>query len=343
MSDSPRWTLSFLRLRRVHLRFHALFLAVAVFALFLSTSRPGEEALEYGALAVVILFASVMAHEAGHCYAAVRAGGTADLVVIGPLGGLAHPDVPREPMAELMTAVAGPAVNLAIVLLTLPLLPALGIGVLELLSPLQPAGLIHGSWWAVTLKLTFWINWLLLVVNLLPAFPLDGARVLRGLLCPALDYRGASVVAVRTSKLTAVGVCILAWLLRDEQSAVVLPTWVPLALFAVFVYTSASGEAARLEETDWEEELFSYDFSQGYTSLERTMDPPRKPVNSMRRWLENRREMRRRKRQWVEQEEERQVDAILIRLHEKGMSGLTAKERALLERVSARYRNRQQS
>jgi hypothetical protein len=111
----------------------------------------------------------------------------------------------------------------------------------------------------------------------------------------------------------------------------------------VFVYSSASAEAARLEEADWEEDLFSYDFSQGYTSLERTMDPPRKPSSSMRRWLENRREMRRRKRQWMEQEEERQVDAILIRLHEKGMAGLTAKERAVLQRVSARYRNRQGS
>jgi stage IV sporulation protein FB len=343
MSDSAHWTLSFFRLRRVHVRFHALFVAVAVFTLFLSTSRPGHEAFGYGVLAVAILLVSVAAHEAGHCYAAWRVGGSADSVVIGPLGGLAHPEVPREPMAELGTALAGPAVNLAVVLLALPLLPALELGVLDLLSPLQPTGLIQGTWWAVALKLTFWINWLLFVVNLLPAFPLDGARVLRGLLCPALDYRGASLVAVRTSKLTAVGVCILAWLLGGEQSAHVLPTWVPLVLFAVFVYASASAEALRLEENDWEEELFSYDFSQGYTSLERTMEPPRKPTGSMRRWLENRREMRLRKRQWIEQEEERQVDAILIRLHEKGMSGLSAKERALLERVSARYRNRQQS
>ncbi len=167
--------------------------------------------------------------------------------------------------------------------------------------------------------------------------------MLRALLCPALDYRSASLVAVRTSKLTAVGVVILAWLLWGEQSAAVLPTWVPLALFAVFVYSSASAEAAKLDENEWEEELFNYDFSQGYTSLERTMDPPHRPRSSVRRWLENRRELRRRKRQWQEQEEERQVDGILLRLHEVGMEGLTAKERALLNRVSARYRNRQGS
>ena len=63
----------------------------------------------------------------------------------------------------------------------------------------------------------------------------------------------------------------------------------------------------------------------------------------MRRWLDNRREQRQRRRQWIEQEEERQVDEILVRLHETGMNSLSAKERALLNRVSARFRNRQGS
>ncbi len=344
MSDSPHWNLYLARLRRVHLRFHALFLAVAVIVLFLSTSRPGEEAIGYGILAVAVLLASVLAHEAGHCCAALRVGGSAEQVMIGPLGGLAFPELPREPHAEFFTALAGPIVNLAIVLLTLPVLLVTGVGVLDLLSPLQPTGLIQGPWWAVSLKLAFWINWLMLLVNLLPAFPFDGARVLRALLWPAVDYRGATLVAVRTTKLTAIGVCVLAWLVGDVQSAEVLPAWVPLALFAVFVYTSGSAEAARLEEADWEEELFSYDFSQGYTSLEQTIEPPRKPAGSpVRRWLQNRRELRRRKRRQQEQEEERQVDAVLVRLHETGLEGLTAKERALLHRVSARYRNRQGS
>ncbi|REK17218.1 MAG: hypothetical protein DWQ37_07050 [Planctomycetota bacterium] len=343
MSDVPPFSLFLARLRRMHLGFHALFVAVAVFVLFLSTSHPGEEAIGYGVLAVAVLLASVAAHEAGHALIALRVGGSVDSVVLGPLGGLAHPELPREPQAELLTALAGPIVNLAIVLITLPLLFATGANVWELISPLQPVGLITGAWWAVTLKLAFWINWVLFIVNLLPAFPLDGARVLRALLVPALDYRSASLVAVRTTKLTAVGVCILAWLVSDIKSADVLPTWVPLALFAVFIWASARAEATKQEESDWEEDLFSYDFSQGYTSLERTMEPQRRPVGAVRRWIEQRREQRRRKRRSMEREEERQVDAILVRLHEKGMEGLSAKERAVLQRVSARYRDRQGS
>ena len=116
-----------------------------------------------------------------------------------------------------------------------------------------------------------------------------------------------------------------------------------ILLFAVFVFAGASAESSRIEEAEWEEDLLSYDFSQGYTSLERTMDPPSRQGSSLRRWLESRREMRRRKLRRQEQDEERQVDDILQRLHERGMNALSAKERALLHRVSARYRNRQGS
>ena len=55
----------------------------------------------------------------------------------------------------------------------------------------------------------------------------------------------------------------------------------------------------------------------------------------MQRWLHTRRELRRRRRESREQEEERQVDGILVRLHESGMNGLTPDERALLQRVEA--------
>jgi Zn-dependent protease len=342
MSDLPHWSLFFAQLRRIHLRIHASFFAVALFALFLSTS-PGQETPAYGLLAIVVLLVSVLVHEAGHMLAAARIGGSTEQLVIGPLGGLALPEIPREPQAELLVALAGPTANLCAVLLSLPLALAVGLNPTELMIPWQPVGLLVGEWWVVTLKLTFWCNWVMLVANLLPAYPLDGARVLKALLTPAIDYRSAGMVAVRATKMTAVVLLILAVVLRNDQATAILPVWVPIALLALFVYSHAALEAVKQEETDWEEELFNYDFSQGYTSLERTMDPPRKPRGSLRQWIDNRRAMRRRKRQWQEQEEERQVDAILIRLHEVGLDGLTAKERSLLNRVSARYRNRQGS
>ncbi len=329
------------RWRRLNIRVHGLFLAVAVFALFLSAERDTDEALGLGLLSVVILFFSVLAHEMGHAMAAARLGGTSDRIVIGPLGGLSHVDGPREAHAELITSLAGPLVNLGILLGTFPVLIAAEIHVAPLLSPLSPGNLTDGAWWAVGLKLTFWLNWVILLVNLLPAFPFDGARMLRAMLWPALDARTASQVAIRTSKLTAVGLCFLAWMLRDPKPMDILPTWLPLLLIAGFVYYCAHIEHLLLDENEWDEELYSYDFSQGYTSLERTPNPNPRPPMSLRRWIEKRKEARRRKRQSQELAEERQVDEILIRLHESGMEGLTSKERAILNRVSARYRNRQ--
>jgi len=287
--------------------------------------------------------ASVLAHELGHCFAAVRAGGHPEQIVLGPLGGLAPMHLPREPHAELITALAGPIVNFGILVLVLPILIAMRVDLVNLISPLQPADLLEGPWWSVSLKLAFWVNWLLLIANLLPAFPLDGGHILRAVVWPALDFRNANLVATRATKLTALGMCLLAWVLREDAPVTGLPVWVVLLLLAAWIYFSAQHETARWEEGEWDNDLYSYDFSQGYTSLERTADPSRRAGSSMRRWLEDRRELRRRRRQSQELAEERQVDEILIRLHESGIQNLSAKERALLNRVSARYRNRQRN
>ncbi|MEX2112594.1 MAG: hypothetical protein WD845_05375 [Pirellulales bacterium] len=343
MNDSSGWSLSLGRWGRVQFRLHALFLVVAVFAFVLAThSEPSGPAAK-AALAVGILFVSVVAHELGHAFAVTRVGGSVERIVIGPLGGLGGHESPREPHAELIAILAGPLVNLGLLLLTLPLLLLAGVSVPILLAPLEPVGLTEGPWWTVALKLAFWTNWLLLVVNLLPAYPFDGARILRALLLPALDVRGACLVAVRISKLTALLLCVWAWFISDAATAWAWPAWLPLVMLAILVYFSAAQEAVKGEESDWDEELFSYDFSQGYTSLERSSQPRSRPPGPVLRWLHARRELRKQRRELQERDEERQVDEILSRLHASGMDGLGAKERALLQRVSARYRNRQQS
>jgi stage IV sporulation protein FB len=257
------------------------------------------------------------------------------------LGGMGGVEPQHEPHAELITILAGPFVNLLIVLTILPVLVLTAAGMLGLLAPLTPIGLVDGAWWLVTLKTVFWINWLLLIANLLPAFPLDGARIVRAILWPALDYRGACLLAVRASKLAAIGLCIWAWFASEGPGATLVPSWLLLVMLAIFVYFSASHEAARTEQTEWNEELFSYDFSQGYTSLDRSSEPRPRPLSPLQRWISNRRAQRARRRETQEREEECEVDAILTRLHESGMQGLTAKERAILQRVSARYRDRQ--
>jgi Zn-dependent protease len=349
MRDYSSWSLSLGKWYGVHVRMHAFFLLFAVCTLYLMTSKPLSltddpgQGVVYGGMLLGVLFVSVLAHEIAHSLAAYRVGGGAELIVIWPFGGLAQPHVPHEYQHELVTAVAGPLVNLVICLLVAPLVWAAQQDVWGLLGPLSPRGLVEGSSWLVLLKLTLWLNWLLVLVNLLPAFPLDGGRVLRSILWRWFDYRTAVLVVTWGAKFIAAGLCVLAWCKWSESSSLD-PSWVALLLLAMFLFFSAKQELARLEEQEIDEELFSYDFSQGYTSLDRHFDAPRSgPTNPLRRWFADRQRARHQRQQLVEQEEERRVDEILARLHETGMNGLSAKDRALLQRVSARYRNRQRS
>ncbi|MBI3837721.1 MAG: hypothetical protein HY288_07280 [Planctomycetia bacterium] len=157
MSDSSSWSLQIGRWRGVQIRVHAIFVAAAVLALYLSTSRPGQEAAGYGLMGIAVLLASVLIHELGHCFAAARGGGNPEQIVLGPLGGLAPLQLPREPQGELITALAGPVVNFGILLLVLPILIAARVDLLSLISPLQPTDLLEGAWWIVLLKLAFWM------------------------------------------------------------------------------------------------------------------------------------------------------------------------------------------
>jgi len=345
MREFSSWSQSLGKWHGVHVRVHAFFLLFAVCTLYLVTrGEAWENQLIYGAIGLAILMLSVLAHEIGHCAAAFRLGGNADQIVIGPIGGLTSPHVAHEPQNELLVAVAGPAVNLVLMLATAPFLMLAGEGVLDLLNPLQPTDLILGPSSVVVLKLVFWINWLLLLINLLPAFPLDGGRVVRSILWPYFDYRTAVLAVARGAQIIAVGMCVFAYLMHDAFMPSIVPAWLPMVLLAMLLFFCARQEVARLEDQELDEELFSYDFSQGYTSLERHLEPSRaSALGRLKSWFEARREARLERQRSIELEEERQIDEILARLHARGMKALSAKERALLERVSARYRNRTQS
>jgi Zn-dependent protease len=187
--------------------------------------------------------------------------------------------------------------------------------------------------WIVLLSRFFWVNWFLLLLNLLPAFPLDGGRMLQCFLWWRSDYRQATLVAIFGGFLVMF-IVILYALVAYEQI-------LPLCL-AVFIYIACRRQWILLE-TGGEESLFGYDFSQGYTSLERgeAGAPPKRRQSWWQRWMQRRAARRMQRQQEQREAEERRMDELLEKVQRQGLAALTDEERRFLTRVSAKYRNRQ--
>lgn len=358
MHEHRTWSIGLGRWGPVEVRLHLFLLLFAALTMLLScVDKQATDLAPVAAFALVILVASVILHEFGHYVVASRLGGGTEALILGPFGGLVPVRVPHDPRGELFANLAGPATNLVIAIVCLvPLCWSDGLSMTQLANPLNPPlwdarveSAAENSAFA-GLRMAVWINWTLFLINLIPAFPFDGGRVLTSLLVAARSphgHRRALWMVTLTAKIFAVVLCGVAWFVRSGQwdSGQLIPTWFALVLLAIFIYFSARVEEAELDEVpEFDENTFGYDFSQGYISLERSdqesAEPPQRQRGVMGRWLEARREERARKRMAIEEEEDRRMDEILTQLHETGFENLSPEDQALLNRVSARYRNR---
>ena len=354
MSQNEAWSLSLGRWWGVHVRLHMFFLLFATFTMYLAWhDTSGDELMLLATLSAVTLLMSVVAHELGHVVVAKQFGGFADTIVLGPLGGLQPVRVPYNRGGEFWAVVAGPLTSLLIctgcfLLISLQA-QEFNFG---LLLPLAPSDLINdvvnGNAWngSTVLRLACWVNCWLFVVNLIPAFPFDGGQACLAmirLLRPKMEQEHAVTIVSMIARIVAMGLLILALFANDTFATSRIPSWLPLVLLAIFVFFSARKEEHQAEFDDEEDVVFGYDFSQGYTSLERSTDeePDAPPQGTMSRWMESVREKRERQRRSIEAAEDKQVDSILERLHQHGMESLSIEERSLLRRVSARYRSRE--
>jgi Zn-dependent protease len=169
------------------------------------------------------VFGCVVLHELGHALAARQFGiGTRDITLY-PIGGVASlNEIPRSPVKELVIALAGPAVNVVIAGAILGGTLLAGVGYRLSFS--------HVPGWNFLVELMF-VNIGLVVFNLLPAFPMDGGRVLRSFLAMQLPYERATAIAARIGK----GMAVVLGLLGLFYSG-------SLVLVAMFVYLAAQAE-----------------------------------------------------------------------------------------------------
>ena len=184
---------------------------------------------------------------------------------------------------------------------------------------------------ACLLTRLFWVNYVLFLFNMvLVGFPMDGGRMLQSVLWPRLGYRQATLVAVFAG-------FVITWCSASRHVAERGFRPVPVC--------SSSCPCKHqwiILETGGEEQLLGYDFSQGYTSLERDQPPAprRRRQNWWQRWLQQRAAKQVKRELEKREAEERRMDELLEKSSATGMQALTDEERRFLKRVSDRYRNR---
>lgn len=222
------WTLG--HVAGIELRVHATFLILLAWMALLYGRDTGTVAgAATGVVFTIAVFASVVLHELGHALTARRFGvGTRDITLL-PIGGVARLEsIPEKPTQELAVALAGPAVTLAIAVVLYVVLRISGI------TAAPPAtGAVTGQGFVAEL---LWVNATLLVFNLLPAFPMDGGRVLRALLALRMNYLRATQIAARAGRAFA--------LLFGILGLVFSPF---LVLIALFVWLGAAAESSEQE------------------------------------------------------------------------------------------------
>ncbi len=231
-----RWSIPLARVAGIEIRLHVTFLLLLAWLGLTFFARAGLPGAARGLAYILGLFGSVLLHEFGHAMAARRYGVHTPDITLLPIGGVARLErIPDNPREELVVAAAGPAVNVAIALVLGTLLQAAGV-------PLVPerVNLLTGN----PLVGILWGNLFLIAFNLLPAFPMDGGRILRAVLATRMDYAAATQIAASLGQAMAFVFGFLGLFFN------------PLLIFiALFVYLGAAGEESLAQMRTVTEEI----------------------------------------------------------------------------------------
>ncbi len=218
-----------MRIAGINVDIHATFLILLAWIALADygAGRTAAAAIE-GVLLTLAIFASVVLHEFGHALMAARFGVKTRSITLLPIGGVARLErMPDRPGQELAIAIAGPSVTAGIILV---FVIALWVTGTSFVMP-ETRSVTVGSFLAQLM----WVNVVLLVFNLLPAFPMDGGRVLRAGLATRMSYARATEIATQIGKIFALLFALLGLFVVSNPFLIVI---------AAFVWLSAAAEAA---------------------------------------------------------------------------------------------------
>ncbi|HUS59630.1 MAG TPA: site-2 protease family protein [Planctomycetota bacterium] len=242
-----KWSVQIARIFGIPIRLHLTFLLLLA---FLTVTMQGKNvAVDLrGVLMVVLLFGCVLLHELSHSLMALQKGIKVHSITLMPIGGVAQlATLPENPNDEVKIAIAGPAISylIASAVLIGSIMTGQAAAVLKLPDIVPSTGkaaaaAMSNPFSAINiLSRLFWANIMLGTLNLLPAFPMDGGRVLRGLLAKRMGLMKATQTAVKFGQAFAMVMYFLGALYYQSLGI--------LILIAVFIYLGAGDEEEEIE------------------------------------------------------------------------------------------------
>jgi stage IV sporulation protein FB len=218
----------------IEIKIHLLFLLIVGWFFFEGVTRGGAAGAIAALMQLGILFGLVVLHELGHSLVAKHFGYRVLDITLYPIGGAARMAIsPRRPIHEILIAASGPAVNIGIAVLLLPLL-VLSVPFQGWIPPITSV-----------LGMLFLMNLILALFNLLPAFPMDGGRILRGLLGLWTDPLTATRTAAKVGRVLAIAMGVV---------GILYPPLIMLVFIAVFVWLAGRAEEISVEtQLRWEQ------------------------------------------------------------------------------------------
>lgn len=230
-------SITLFRIFDIDVRVHWSFVLILAYGAFIyGNSELGAVAgALFGVLTILLLFACVTLHEFGHALVAKYFKVNVPHITLLPIGGVASLErMPDKPMQEFLIAIAGPLVNFVIALLLWPV-SSFSVGSFQQIGTLMAQALEPSLLGLI--KYLVLTNLLLGIFNLLPAFPMDGGRILRALLAMVMPYVQATNIAVLVGRMMAV--LFFLWGIFSGN--------IFLMLIAFFVYVGGGSERSVVE------------------------------------------------------------------------------------------------
>jgi Zn-dependent protease len=215
---------------------HFTFFLLLAWAAYTGWQENGIPGLWWSAGFLVAIFICVVLHEFGHAFMAMRFGVHVRRVLVTFMGGIALLDsIPKRPIQEFLIAIAGPAVNVVIATLLW-----LTVGPPADWSSFSMNSLADG------LRLLLEANVILVLFNLIPAFPMDGGRMLRALLATQMSYVRATFWAVTIAKVLLGAGILASFYFGNARRAIIF----------IFIFTAGEAEYRSVKRREAEEAIW---------------------------------------------------------------------------------------